>query len=217
MYVFGGFGAPIALKSTCAKESDKKVDQKFALPLDFDKDSKNALREFWHFSYYRACLFEEGYDFSGNVIKPSTITRHDDGSLYTNYFGGIAFAVPGDTIIIEDNSTNPDLEDRRITSVLKIGEHEVTVLAYRSFDDIDSFDELEDGFMGFSTSTGDIVEKVVRTNQQGANVLSAYQDDGLFGFASVTKKGRIIKVFGKKLPKELLELIESSLVSIQNK
>ncbi|MDC1205404.1 hypothetical protein N8083_00990 [Candidatus Pacebacteria bacterium] len=214
MYTFGGFKAPISEKINCAKETDKKVAEKFTRPLDFDEESKNALREYWHFSYYRACLFEAGYDFSGNKIPRSTIVT-DTVPRYANYFGGIDFLVPNDTIIIEDNITNPDIEDRRISSHLQIGENDLTILVYRDFDDTDTFADLQKDFVSFSTSTGNVTEQVVVTSETGVSMLRIQQDDGLSGFALIGADGKIIQIFGENLPKELLRTIRLTTILLK--
>lgn len=211
LYVFGGFWAPVSLKYDCAKESRAKVEEKFTLPLDFDEASKNALREFWHFSYYRECLFDNGYDFGGNPIPDSEIVKRDDGTHYINYFAGTDIIVPDGTTILVDNATNPDEEDRLIASVLLIEGKQVYVNAYRSFDDVNSLDSLSDTFVNFASSTGDIISKEIARSANGADVIAITQDDTYTGFVTYSPIGRVVQVFGSNISDEVRRGIQHSL------
>lgn len=210
LYAFGSFKAPISQKITCAKQTDQKVQNKFTLPLDFDQDSKNALREFWHFSYYRACLFEAGYDFYGNKIAFSSITKTNNETRYQNNFSKISFAVPNNAIIVSDNSVNPDLDDYIITSIIRVDDYEIIVQADRSKKDVTSLSELEDKFTGFATTSAAIVDRKQTTNQAGSAILAIHQEDAMFGFLTLNPEHLAITVYGEKLPKSLLDMIESS-------
>lgn len=212
LYTFGGFKAPVGVKIGCAKETNLRVEEKFTLPLDFDNESKNALQEFWHFSYYRDCLFRAGYDFGGTRILPSTMVSLDESfSLYTNYFGGIKFIVPGSSMLANDNVTDPDTEDRRLTSLIRIGDTTLTVLIYRNYDDLETFQELQTGFPAFSTSTGAIIKQEIFENEAGVNLLFVQQDDGLHGFVTINEQGQVMQIFGHNLPSALLQKIRDSL------
>jgi len=211
LYTFGGFKAPVSTKIKCAKETDVRVDEKFLQPLKFDKKSIDSLKEFWHFSYYRACLFEAGYDFSGNFIPRSEIVREGGKFRYVNHFAEMDFVVPDDTVITMDNKTDPDIEDRRLSSLLKSSEGNLNVLVYRSFDDIDSFESLWEDFEKFSTTTGSILAKSKDKNTSNVNYISIRQDDGFNGLTILTYKGLVVQIFGKDLSEELLDNTKSSI------
>jgi hypothetical protein len=215
LYVFGGFFAPVGVKYECTKESLALVEEKFMLPLDFDALSKQQLREFWHFSYYRACLFRAGYDFGGNVIAPSELTPSTDSLHYRNYFAGIDMKVPNGTIISVDNITNPDIEDRLIASQLLVNGATVYVYAYRSYDDADTYDALALSFTHFATSTGEIVGGKVPADTPTVRAFTATDSTGLSGFVTRSPKGRVIQVFGENMSSETITQLLSSLSFIE--
>ena len=215
LYVFGGFSAPVQTKYACSKESRALVIEKFKLPLDFDAVSKRELREFWHFSYYRACLFREGYDFGGSSIPKSEIITTNDGLHYRNYFAETDIRVPEGTLIRTNNTTNPDIEDRLIASELLVNNTPLYVYAYRSFDEVHTFDELATSFVHFATTTGSIVGNVNVVEDHGIRVLSATQDDGISGIAFMSPRGRVVEIFGENMNTEMKQSFISSLSFIQ--
>lgn len=211
LYAFGAIKAPLVTKIACASDTDARVTEKFKQPLNFDPASKTALREYWHFSYYRECLFKAGYDFYGNKILASTLSSVDsETSRYTNHFGNISFTVPAGTTIKADNITNPDMDDYVITSILKIGEYDVIVQFDRSKKEAVDLAEINDTFTGFSTTTAAIVNKSTATNQSGSVIMSVHQDDATFGLLSFTPEHLVVSIYGEKLPIEILNQIESS-------
>ena len=210
LYAFAAFKAPFDVKTNCIKTTKQKVTDKFALPLAFDEDTKNELREFWHFSYYRACLFEAGYDFYGNKVQPSEIATVDGTTRYINHFMHISFSVPGGTTIIADNLVNPDIDDYVITAKLQTGDHTIIVQADRSYKEVKTLDELAEKFTGFATTTATLIGKQSSTNQAGAAILAAHQENGQFGFITLNPEKFAVTVYGEMLPAELLSQIESS-------
>lgn len=211
LYLFSSFKTPLSIKIDCINSTNKKVAEKFELPLNFDQSSKNALREFWHFSYYRSCILENGYDFYGNTVNESEIYEKGGVNYYTNYFGKISFIIPKDSLILKDNLTDPDVEDRRISSLVEFDNVDLNILVYRTFDEIDTFQKLETGFTNFSTSTGKIISKETMVNENLAELIEVEQDDGFSGVVTITNKGYVIQIFGKKLPSNILKTIESSI------
>jgi hypothetical protein len=215
MYAGGGFFAPVGTKIACAKQTDQKVAEKFTLPLNFDQESKDLLREFWHFSYYRACLFDAGYDFGGRKVAHSEIIEESGKLIYKNHFAKISFEVPAGTTIVTDNITNPDIDDYVITSSLQVGTDVVIVQADRSKKSVADLKELEAGFTGFATTSATVLGKSYRTSQTGSAILAAHQDDAQFGFLSFTPNKLAISIYGKMLPQPLLDMIESSFTFIE--
>jgi hypothetical protein len=210
LYAFAAIKAPLGVKIDCVHETNQKVAQKFTLPLAFDEGTKNDLREFWHFSYYRACLFRAGYDFYGNTITPSEITTTDSIPHYVNHFMNISFAVPVGTTILTDNQTDPDIDDYVITSKLQTEDHTIIVQADRSYKEVSTLPELEAKFTGFSTTTATLTGKTTSKNQAGTAILAAHQENGQFGFISLNPQKLAVTVYGEMLPAELLAQIESS-------
>ena len=210
LYAIGGWGAPWSVKVDCAKDTDRRVEEKFQLPLAFDEKTKDELRGFWYFSYYRACLFRAGYDFSGNEVKPSEIVEVGGETRYVNHFAKVSFVVPEGTTIQVDNAVNPDIDDYIISSTLNTGEYLVYVQVDRSYQDVNSIEELEQDFTGFSTTTAGLMGKRFGASQAGSAILSAHQDNGNFGFVSLNPDRLAVTVFGRLLPQSLLDSIESS-------
>ena len=212
LYAFGGFWATPSIKWTCAHEATNRVAEKFTLPLKFDEATKNELREFWHFSYYRACLFEKGYDFGGRIIKRSTVEPMGTNARYTNYFGGFTLEASSTMRILEDNAVDPDIEDRRVSSAILVNDSPVTVLAFRTYETANSLDTFEPFFEHFSSSTGSAISSERTTNSHGIETIVREQDDGLYGFAAlIPSTGRFMQVFAPTENRELIDSLRNSL------
>jgi len=163
MYVFAVSGIPVSIKVPCAIEADTRVSEKFSVPPDFDRKSINSLRGFWHFSFYKQCLFRDGYDFEGEKITASEITR--DG-LYTNHWSGFSLSIPSEASIITDNETDYEIDDRLYTSVIKSGEDTVQINFYTKYD----FENLNDMFLStnaFTNTDGIVLEKELLESGNG--------------------------------------------------
>jgi len=197
------------------KETRALVQKKFELPLLFDRASKNALREFWHFSYYRACLFRAGYDFYGNPIKPSEIVRTNGESRYMNYFGGFSFSVPESTELSIRDVTDPDIEDRKISSTLIVDEHQITVLLYKNYEDSTTTELLREAFMHFENSTTTFDQSSIARNGFDIDVLTAKDADGNYGFSALLRDGKVLQVFGSAAQQDLLNSLAMSIQLIQ--
>ncbi len=136
LYAIAGRHAPLSVKMSCAKETDERVATKFSLPLKFDTKTKNELRGFWYYSYYRGCLFKNGFDFSGNPIPSSTITPQTGKTTqYANPYVGITLSVPQGTIIATDNVLDVDFDDRLHVSQLTFPNGTLVINAYKKVTD----------------------------------------------------------------------------------
>jgi hypothetical protein len=136
LYAIAGWNAPFSVKTACATKTDANVSKKFELPLKFDEKTKNELRGFWYYSYYRQCLHKAGYDFSGNPIPPSVITQGaGEITQYSNPYSGITLTVPTGTTITTDNTLDVNFDDRLYVSQLTLPQGLLTINAYKKVED----------------------------------------------------------------------------------
>lgn len=213
LYAFAAFKAPVAVKVDCVKDTNDRVYDKFLSPLKFSEKAINDLREYWHFSYYRHCLFENGYDFYGNAIKPTTLTSSDGVSIYRNPFGKIYMEIPGEAALIVDNITDPDQNDFLVSSVLQIGEVALQVVVDRSYKLADAA-MLREGFAGFE---GQILfpSPHVQWVTSEANGVHYFADGPLYGAVVLVPERHIITVYAKLEDKELIDAIARSIEVIE--
>lgn len=205
LYMFAAFKAPISVKMDCIKDTNQRVYDKFLLPLDFTQDAKNGLREYWHFSYYRHCLFEAGYDFYGNEIESPSLTFADGVTIYSNPFGQVRMSFPGEMVLVEDNVTNPDLNDFLIASVLRVGEVDVQVNIDRSYKlaDTKTLKEEFAGFEGQAISPSPYVEWV----SDNVNGVQFFADEPYYGAVILLPEKHIVTIYTGLEDKDLIDLI----------
>lgn len=212
LYSFAALRAPFDAKMTCAKETNIRVADKFEAPLNFDEDSKNALREFWHFSYYRECLFKAGYDFYGKPIEPASLTAAADGSqtyTYKNPFAGIQFTTDQPTTLVYSNITNPDLDDYTIASLLMVAGEPISVHFDRSYKQATT-EEFTAAFAGFESKEGFTSETLERLPDAPGNILH-YADGDLIGYVVHFPQDHIVTIYGQKTAEPTLDKIASTL------
>lgn len=213
LYSFAALRAPFDAKMTCAKETNIRVAKKFEAPLNFDEDSKNALREFWHFSYYRECLFKAGFDFYGNPIEPASLTpTGNDRYTYKNPFAGIEFTTDQPTTLVYSNITNPDLDDYTIASLLMVSGEPISVHFDRSYKQT-SRDEFTTAFAGFESKEGFTSETLERLPDAGDSILH-YADGELVGYVIHFPGDHIVTVYGQKSAEPILEKIATTIKTL---
>jgi hypothetical protein len=209
MYAFASFKAPFAVKQECIKETNQKVYDKFLQPLDFNTEAKDALREYWHFSYYRACMFTAGYDFWGDEIEPSSLVSEAGETYYRNPFAKVSFVVLPETNIIVDNAINPDLDDYIVATTLQIGEADVMVRMDRS-NKLQSVNELSEAFAGFD-SQKDFKSKDLEPVVSGVTDALAFRDGAYYGYAVLIPDHHIVSIFGDNSAQSLIDQIVSTI------
>lgn len=212
LYSFAALRAPFDAKMTCAKETNIRVAQKFEAPLNFDEDSKNALREFWHFSYYRECLFKAGFDFYGNPIEPASLTPGSNGGYtYKNPFAGIQFTTDEPTTLVYSNITNPDLDDYTIASLLMVTGEPISVHFDRSYKQA-TREEFAAAFAGFESKEGFTSETLERLPDVG-DILH-YTDGDLVGYVVHFPNDHIVTIYGQKSAEPILEKIAGTIKTL---
>lgn len=209
LYTFAAFKAPIGEKIECIKETNQKVHDKFLKPLDFSAEAKNALREYWHFSYYRACLFEAGYDFYGQAIEPASLTKTEYGLQYKNPFAQISVTVPENTELINDNLNNPDLDDFRIASLLKIGEADIQIIMDRSYKLVDQ-SAVANEFAGFDSMPDFPSDNLATTESKTKDALAFY-DEPYYGYVVLIPEHHVVTIFSNIENQSMIDEIITSL------
>ncbi|MCB9810836.1 MAG: hypothetical protein H6779_00955 [Candidatus Nomurabacteria bacterium] len=213
LYFLAAPKAPLAVKYDCIKETNQKVYDKFLLPLEFDEVSKNDLREYWHFSYYRACLFKAGYDFWGNEIPPTSLLQKDSHTEYTNYFADISLTLPPQTKLALDNEVNPDHDDYIIASILELDGNEIYINVDRSYKPA-NMATLKNEFAGFQSQKDFKSPDLVFQSETKENV-AAFSDGKLYGYVVLIPNRHIVKIYTDKDGSETLDQIMTTFKTIE--
>ena len=213
LYTFAGFHAPLTLHSTCGFETDTRVHEKFEAPLAFDKKSIDGLKGFWQYSYFRECLYKNGYDFSGRPIPHSVVTSQDGISLYQNSYVGFRFEVLYDSVLVVDNALNVDYDDRLLVSSLKIGTTTVIVESSTKHDVFKTFADVRDSYRDNAFSKTAIDSSTERKSLGGLSVLHILEVDGTTRLVFVLPNGYVVNIHSKDISNEILEKM---LLSLQN-
>lgn len=213
LYAFAAFKTPLDIKMRCIEETNDRVYEKFLLPLAFDEESKNALREYWHFSYYRQCLFKAGYDFYGAPIPPTELTAVNDTYVYKNHFTDISFTTATTTSIVYDNTTDPDNDDYTVGSQLLIGSETVTVNFDRSYK-VKDLAALEPIFAGFVEKIDFTSPTLVKLPSPRPDIL-AFENTDQFGYVLIIPDNHIITIYGKNSARSTIESLVDSITIIE--
>lgn len=197
LYLAGGWHAPIGVRYNCAKETDAKVSEKFLKPLNFDRESKNLLKNFWYYSYYRGCLFKNGYDFSGNPVPKSLLTAATSEMVYENRYAGLNFFLPLNSEILSDNLLNVDLDDRLFVSEFNTPAGNIMLYYYTKSDDFQTLEDLGLKFQNIPQTLGKVIKKEIRATPSEISYIKADQDDGNIGLIFLTPEKHLIILFGQ--------------------
>ena len=213
LYAVGGWHAPLNVRVACARETDGKVVEKFSKPLNFDKESKNLLKNFWYYSFYRGCLFRYGYDFKGNSVPSSEISNNE----YTNPYAGINFLLPANSTLLKDNELNVELDDRLFTSEIQTDQGIIFVQFYTKHDIYDSQEHINANFQNVPNTTGKVIEKTAGILPSGAGDFHITQDDGNIGIVFLAPENHLIIIYGNSQLSQYLMEIEQNFVLSPNK
>ncbi len=136
VFLLVGYKAPLKVKLSCISSSRHQTQQKFTLPLKFDQSAKDALRGYWYYAYFSACLHNQGFDHMGESLPSSQVFSQNDQYVYQNPQVGITITSPEPISIISDNQIDPNLDTRLLQSKLNIDSNTHLILAYKSHDHI---------------------------------------------------------------------------------
>ncbi len=214
VYIFGGIHAPLSVKWECAPITDLRVEKKFTLPLLFDEETKNELRGFWYYSYFRQCLYDHGYDFNGNAVPKSDLTLRGLTSTYTNPYGGFSFTMLQNGVQDVDNKLDVDFNDNLFVSLLTVAGETLQVHTFLKDPDYTTFTQIEENLKHLSMSTADIKSKEVVENGNGVRMLRVHETDGTEGIVFMTPALHVIHIFGPETLNATINEIASSLALI---
>jgi hypothetical protein len=207
LYSIGGWGAPLQIRWDCGKETDRLVVEKFKLPLDFTKESKDELRGFWYYSYYRQCLYRNHFDFDGNPIPASTLNN----TQYINQFAGIQFVVPQGTTLTEDNALNVDIDDRLYVSNLETPSGRILIHTYLKNDNFSSFDDLSKNIRTLTPLREGSIKESVSNNEQQISFINFTQSNGHRGILLLTPEKHVIHISGLADSADSIDVISKSI------
>lgn len=212
LYIAGGWHAPLSIRWDCGQETDRRVKEKFLLPLEFDRASKNLLRGFWYYSYYRECLFKQGYDFKGNPIPISNLSVTDSGTEYVNPFADIQFKIlRNDLKIVTDNELNVDIDDRLHISKLKSDSDEIEIKTYITKTDPESLKDVLVQFEKISAEDSALLHQAI--TEKSNSKFKITQSDGSPALIFFTPNNHIIYISASRENKEkIIEEINSSIL-----
>lgn len=195
MYVFLGSKAPANIRWECVKQTESKVATKFTLPLEFDRKSKNGLREFWHFSYMRECLNNHGYEASGTTIPASQIITDSDIHTYQNTYAGFTVSTKEVIEIESDNGMDADYDDRIRHSNIKVGNQVLSIYTYMSLDDDIPSDEALNQITHIPYTQGRITQSapIADTPLESRRIT---QDDGQQGLLLHLHEDKVLVITG---------------------
>lgn len=214
LYMFGGWHAPIQTKWSCGKQTDVRVAEKFTLPLLFDEETKDELRGFWFYSYYRQCLFDNGYDFSGNAIPKSFISKQNGIDTYTNTYGGFYFVIPENAVLIKDNTLDVDFDDQLLVSLMALGSDTLNIHVYLKEAEFKSITDIQAELEHLSLSSADISSKEIRKNSNGVSVIRARENTGNEGIVFITQNHAVVHIFASNSHIDVIDMVEKSLANV---
>lgn len=209
LYTVAGWHAPIDIRISCGKMTDTRVAEKFRLPLNFDRKSKNGLRGFWYYSYYRQCLFDQGYDFNGRKIERSSIS---DG-VYYNHLGHFSFNVPEETEIISDNTLDVDFDDRLYVSQISFQDKSLILKTYLEQDEIESLDQLPGSTFDFTTGEPAYDNVEIITNGAGVPGVIVTNMSNEISLTAILRDGTLLHIDGSRVSSEGLITIFTTLTN----
>jgi len=211
MYLFMARSTPWNIKWECIKKTESQVNQKFTLPLQFDKTSKNALREFCHYSYFRSCLNNNGYDIHGQPIPQKNISQTNSQFVYSNPQAKVTISSSSPIQILTNNQLNPDYDDRILMSEISIDNQPLNLHVYTKHDDIHDLNSAASLIKHFSTTQGNISDLSQLTNQANIPYLFIQQSDYISGILFVTPDNRIVELFSNKQSNEFFNKLANQI------
>lgn len=196
VYLVGGWKAPWAVRTECRHTASARVEELFTLPLAMDDSAKDGLREYWHYSYYRECLYRAGYSFLGTVLPTSTVYRMTDTDhWYLNRLAGVYLRVPAETRIVRDNELDVSFDARLLRSELTLPGNSLFLDTYTSHQFVKTFADLPDYVTHFIPSTSTVVRTASATTTGGIPYMSVEQNTGTCGIMTVTPDAYILHLY----------------------
>jgi len=195
LYVVGGIQAPLAIQSSCIKETNLRVREKFAVPLAMDPDARQALKEYWYYSFFRECLYTKGYSFLGKPLPASRLSSSSAGVTYMNPIAGISLTVASDTAILKDNELDVEYDYRLLQSTLVADNAPLIIDTYTNHEEIIDFETLVHNFRLLIPHEVVITSSSTSRTPGGIRYLVAHRSDEVCGVAFVSPHGRVIHIY----------------------
>lgn len=197
LYLVGGWSAPGDIRTACKDESIQRVNELFTRPLDMSETAKQGLREYWHYSYYRECLYRAGYTFMGKTLVQSTLvaTTPGDSLRYTNPIAGIFLSVPAGTTLVTSNELDVMFDYRLLRSTLQVATTTLLVDTYTEHEYIRTFDDLPQYLDHFPASQSAFTLSEQRATQADTPYLYVEDEDHMCGAILVTPQARIVHIY----------------------
>lgn len=196
VYLVGGWQAPWSVRTDCRHTAVARVEELFTKPLAMDGIAQDGLREYWHYSYYRECLYRAGYSFGGEVLPTSTLYRMTDTEhWYINRLAGVYLLVPAETRIVRDNELDVTYDARLLRSELMLPDGSLFLDTYTSHQFVKTFADLSGYLTHFTASSGTPEHTVFATTTGGIPYLEVAQDNGWCGAMIVTPNAYILHLF----------------------
>ncbi|MFM2374612.1 MAG: hypothetical protein RLZZ234_607 [Candidatus Parcubacteria bacterium] len=211
LYAIGGWHAPLGVKIACGKDTDVRVYNKFLLPLAFDEDTKDQLRGFWFYSYYRDCLFAHGFDFKGNPVPHSTIVGDGSSYRFTNEYAGFSFVVPSSTVLATDNNLDVDYDSDLFHTILTTADGLIVADTYVAHDLFKTPGDIPLHYREEPMSRTTILEANTISTPTHLDVFSVREADGTTRLIFMTPLGYVVDIHGTPLPDEVRATILNSL------
>ncbi|MBP9760318.1 MAG: hypothetical protein KBD24_03020 [Candidatus Pacebacteria bacterium] len=196
LYLAGGWSAPGEVRKACKTESGARVDELFTKPLDMNDEAKAGLREYWHYSYYRECLYHAGYTFMGKPLVESTLaTASNDLLRYTNPLAGASMSMSTDTKLVMSNELDVTFDYRLLRSKLVFGTTTLFFDTYTDHQFIHTFADLPMYLDHFPASQSPFISSESRITKTGIPFLYVEDQDGMCGAILVTPEVRILHLY----------------------
>lgn len=202
----------MSIRWDCAKNTDALVAEKFTLPLNFDKKTKDELRGFWYYSYYRQCLYQHGFDFHGNPVPASTLSAGSVGTLYTNPYAHLQFQLPAQAVLLTDNELRVDFDDRLFVSKIQMPTGDIQVDYYIGNEDFQSIADITDHPEKIEPlRTSAITHLSTSSNPQSIELVSIKQQNGFVSIVFMTPQKNLVHILAPSGAAKILEMTAQSL------
>jgi hypothetical protein len=161
-----------------------------------NEDAKQALREYWHYSYYRECLYRAGYTFLGKPLARASLTPTEDGaSRYDNPLAGASIIVPGSTTLATSNVLDVTFDYRLLRSTLLMGTTTVFFDTYTEHQFIRTMADLPNYLDHFPASQSAFIVSEPRTTATDIPYLYVEDGVGMCGALLVTPDAHILHFY----------------------
>jgi hypothetical protein len=181
-----------------------------------DEAGRTGLAEYWHYSFYRNCLYNAGYSFLGKPLPQATLLSGATDVRYTNPLAGATLSLPSGTTQELDNVLDVNFDYRLLRSSFLVGTSTIVFDTYTTHEYIHSLADVPMYLDHLPTTGGSIFESKERTNLLGTPYLWVEQNDGYCGGIVVTPVEKILHLYAPCSERKLINQILDSLTITDN-